>query len=163
MILCMAAKQGPNVLFCTSNRTDLFVLMMLYFTAALKRSSTNSASPNCTALVLTVHEIPYSSPLTCNSTRRSKLMEAGIVRIRSYPFAAAMKAKPMPVLPVIDNGWTMSLAEVDGGSCKHHYSSCFWGNAAKLPGGFGNSTQRLPHGGLSACPSSYLSIRERIY
>lgn len=40
-----------------------------------------------------------SAPKACSSTRLSKDMDAGMVRISLYPFAAATKASPMPVFP----------------------------------------------------------------
>ena len=40
--------------------------------------------------------IPYLS-----STRRSRDIDAGMVSTSLYPLAAAMKARPMPVLPLV--------------------------------------------------------------
>ena len=40
-----------------------------------------------------------SAPKACRRTRLSRDMEAGMVRISLYPFAAATKASPMPVFP----------------------------------------------------------------
>ena len=40
-----------------------------------------------------------SAPKACSRTRLSRDMDAGMVRISLYPFAAATKASPMPVFP----------------------------------------------------------------
>mmetsp|Transcript_2410 Transcript_2410/g.6214 ORF Transcript_2410/g.6214 Transcript_2410/m.6214 type:complete len:205 (-) Transcript_2410:1472-2086(-) len=42
-----------------------------------------------------------SAPKARSSTRRSRDMLAGIVRTSLYPLAAAMKARPIPVLPLV--------------------------------------------------------------
>ncbi len=40
-------------------------------------------------------------PRALSITRRSRDIESGMVRIRSYPFAAATMARPMPVFPEV--------------------------------------------------------------
>ena len=42
-----------------------------------------------------------SAPMAMSSTRRSMLIVSGMVRIRRYPLTAAVKARPMPVLPLV--------------------------------------------------------------
>jgi hypothetical protein len=47
------------------------------------------------------------APSAFNSTLLSRLIEAGMVRISSYPFAAATIASPMPVLPEVGSTRTV--------------------------------------------------------
>jgi hypothetical protein len=42
----------------------------------------------------------FTCVFTLRRTRRSMLMDSGMVRISSYPLAAATIASPMPVLPL---------------------------------------------------------------
>jgi hypothetical protein len=47
------------------------------------------------------------APSAFSKTLLSKLIEAGMVRISSYPFAAATIANPMPVLPEVGSTKTV--------------------------------------------------------
>ncbi|VEU38254.1 unnamed protein product [Pseudo-nitzschia multistriata] len=48
------------------------------------------------------------APKALRRTRRSMLMDSGMVRIRSYPLEAATMANPMPVLPDVGSTKTVS-------------------------------------------------------
>eukprot|EP00982_Pelagococcus_subviridis_P010918 31036-Pelagococcus_subviridis.AAC.14 len=63
------------------------------------------AAPSSSAFI-TAPFIPFagsvrtkSAPNALSKIRRSSDIDAGIVRVRSYPFAAAMNASPIPVFP----------------------------------------------------------------
>jgi hypothetical protein len=48
-----------------------------------------------------------SAPKAFSNTLRSILMDDGIVRISLYPFDAAIKARPIPVFPLVGSTSTL--------------------------------------------------------
>mmetsp|Transcript_15471 Transcript_15471/g.31949 ORF Transcript_15471/g.31949 Transcript_15471/m.31949 type:complete len:260 (-) Transcript_15471:176-955(-) len=76
-------------------------------------------NPPCVAAISSALEMAPPMPLAAGvktswapnalrRTRRSMLMDSGIVRIRSYPFEAATMANPIPVFPEVGSTRTVS-------------------------------------------------------
>mmetsp|Transcript_33965 Transcript_33965/g.69344 ORF Transcript_33965/g.69344 Transcript_33965/m.69344 type:complete len:309 (+) Transcript_33965:315-1241(+) len=71
-----------------------------------RRNPSSPSSPTSSSALAIAPPIPFaagvstrSAPNAFSSTRRSMLMDSGIVRMSLYPFAAATIASPMPVFP----------------------------------------------------------------
>ena len=61
------------------------------------------------------------APRALRSTLLSRLMEAGIVRMSSYPLAAATMASPIPVLPDVGSTRTVLPEKRSGWEYRKFY------------------------------------------